>query len=360
MQLSLGFKPLVLLFLWNSILGCGGQNKGASNWREAVEEPVPAAANPVNFEQGVFCGLLDSEDVLWFGSNGGGLYRYDSNAFTHFTEENGLCDNQVTSITEDHNGKLLLGTASGVCTYDGTRFTTISIPESDTTGVWLDKVYPVVNPNQVMSIVVEEAGALWIATNGGGAYYYDGEYFTQHLLQEGRRQEDGLHHNIIQDLLKDMAGNIWFPSMIHGGISRYDGEEFTRFMPEDGLAYDMVRRVEQDRAGNIYFGTLHHGFSRYDGTSFTNFTTADGLLSNDVSCIFEASNGQLWLGSGIGQTSIFDGQSFKAFTTSEGRAIENILCILEDTNNNIWLGGRFGLWLFDGTSVKNMTRVENW
>ncbi|MEM7571786.1 MAG: two-component regulator propeller domain-containing protein [Bacteroidota bacterium] len=361
MQLYPGFQLFYLILSASIAYGCHGYNQDSiAEEIPSAEEPRPKQADPINFAQGVYCGLLDHEGVLWFGSLGGGLYRYDGEQFTQFTEEHGLCDDQVASITEDKHGNLLLGTSKGICHYDRKQFITIAIPQSDTSGLWLDKVYPVVNPNQVMAIVEDGEDALWIATDGAGAYYYDGEQYTQHLLNEGREQEDGLHHNIIQDLLKDEEGNIWFPSMIHGGVSRYDGEQFRRFMPEDGLVYDMVRTLMQDRSGNIYFGTLHHGFSRYDGTSFRNFTEADGLLNNNIRCIFEDQEGRIWLGSGIGETSIFDGETFTAFTDQNGQGIDQILFILEDVNHHLWLGGRHGLWKFDGEEVLDMTEATNW
>lgn len=353
-------KVYYLAFLFISIFSCVGQNQSKSDLNKkdiaSTKKITLQKMKHLDFDKGIYCGFLDSKNILWFGSVGSGLYRYDGASFTHFTEQDGLCDNQVCSIMEDKAGNLWLGTAKGLCRYDRGQFTTIAIPQRDTSSVWLDKVYPIVNPNQVMSILEDDDGTFWIATNGGGAYHYDGKTFTPYLHDIGSTQVDGLYHNTIQNLLKDQDGNIWFPSMIHGGVSRYDGEHFTQFMPKDGLARDMVRMAIQDRAGDIYFGTLHRGFSRYDGKTFTNFDASDGLCNNNVRCIYEAVDGRLWFGSGIGETCIYDGQSFTSFKTKEGRSIDKILCIVEDADNNIWLGGRSGLWKFDGEVVIDMTQ----
>lgn len=66
----------------------------------------------------------DREGHLWFGvsSQGGGVYRYDGEAFRHFSQQEGLGDGGVPSIRMDRSGNLWLGTTSGVFRFDGERF----------------------------------------------------------------------------------------------------------------------------------------------------------------------------------------------------------------------------------------------
>ncbi|MBI4646365.1 MAG: hypothetical protein HY738_07180 [Bacteroidia bacterium] len=56
------------------------------------------------------CILQDSKGNLWFGTQGGGVTRYDGEMFTHFTEKQGLSNNSVWSICEDKSGNLWFGT----------------------------------------------------------------------------------------------------------------------------------------------------------------------------------------------------------------------------------------------------------
>ena len=51
------------------------------------------------------------------------MSKYDGKSFTHFTEKEGLSDNDVTSILEDKSGNLWFGTYGGVSKYDGKSFT---------------------------------------------------------------------------------------------------------------------------------------------------------------------------------------------------------------------------------------------
>jgi len=304
----------------------------------------------------VFCGLLDKAGNLWFGTSKDGVYRYDGKSFTNFTTRDGLCNNDVSSILEDRDGNIWFGTADGLCRFNGKTFTHVPIPWSDTSGTWLDEVYPIVNPNEITSMVQDKNGIFWLGTNGAGAYRYDGKTFTSYLANVGRLQTDSLHHNVILSITEDNAGNIWFTSFTHGGVSRFDGSAFTHFAIEDGLSDDMIMTSFRDRAGNIWFGTRDGGLCRYDSGSggFVNITEADGLCSNNVSCFYEDKSGALWLGSfSRNGVCLYDpsvslesgGKTFTPFPNDGGPSLIDIRCIIEDKEGNLWFGGRYGvLW----------------
>lgn len=354
-----------MFFLLIFISSCNGQSQTKSS---VSDSNIPSSKqlkmkknNDINFEKGVSCGFLDSEGVLWFG-NGDGAYSFDGMSFADFSEVDGLYNNQVHSIIEDKEGNLWFGTANGLCRYDRKTFTHIPIPFSDTSSIWLDKVYPRLNPNAVHSLAQDKKGNIWIGTGGGGAYRYDGKNFTSFLSDIGRKQEDSLYHNWIPSIAEDAEENIWFGSMTHGGASRFDGKTFTQFMPSDGLSDDMIRTIYLDRSDNLWFGfngNRESGLTRYNGKSFSSFYKEDGLCNTNIRGIYEDKNGNLWLGSGRGSLCIFDGKTFTEFTTKEGRRFDGILFVIEDAKDNIWFGGKNGLWKFDGIVVTDMTRKKN-
>jgi len=341
-----------VIILVSSCIG-NAQNKSKSPKDANITSSQPPKVNVYyDLSSGVRAGFLDKEGVLWFGTNDG-VYSYNGTDFTKFSVVDGLCHKQVTNIMEDRDGNLWFGTAAGLCRYDRKVFTHIPIPYTDTSSGWIAKVYPVINPNEVYALLQDKKGDFWIGTGGAGAYHYDGKTFTQHLSKIGKTHDGKFQPNWIQSIIEDNDGNIWFSSMSHGGVSRYDGKAFTHF--KDGLPYDMVRLNYLDKAGNIWFGTLHHGFSIYDGKTFTNFDDSDGLCNNNIRSIYEDSKGKFWFGSGIGETCIYDGKTFTEFATKEGQNVDNVLFVLEDADNNIWLGGGKGLYRFDGETLTDFT-----
>ncbi|MDN5204660.1 two-component regulator propeller domain-containing protein [Fulvivirgaceae bacterium BMA10] len=63
---------------------------------------------------------IDSKGVLWVGTWGGGLNRYNAQqkTFIHYTEENGLPNNVVYGILEDSHDNLWMSTNKGITKFD--------------------------------------------------------------------------------------------------------------------------------------------------------------------------------------------------------------------------------------------------
>lgn len=307
----------------------------------------------------VWCGIQDKHGVLWFGTNEG-VYCYDGKSFTQITTSDGLSHNQVSAIMEDREGFLWFGTADGLCRYDRRVFTHVPIPWGDISGPWLDKVYPIVNPNQVLCMLQGKDGSIWLGTNGSGAYRYDGKTFTSFLSSKGRKQVDGLYHNVISSMVEDAAGNIWFTSMTHGGVTRYDGETFTHLMPKDGLSDDMVLSSFRDRLGNLWFGSNGNrsgGLDRFAGGSFLNFNEKHGLIRGHIRCIHEDGKGNLWLGCDLAGIFLYDGERFAPFTAESGQRFERTMFFAGDAAGNVWFGGAQGrLFMYDGKDVKDFSK----
>lgn len=55
-------------------------------------------------------------------------HDYDGKSFTQFLVTNGLNSNNISSILEDQDGKIWIGTEAGLCLCDGKTFTKIQIP----------------------------------------------------------------------------------------------------------------------------------------------------------------------------------------------------------------------------------------
>ena len=309
----------------------------------------------------VYCGYFDREGQLWFGTTSDGLYRYDGNSLVHYTQQDGLSDNKISSITQDNKGNIWLGTASGICIFNGQKFSHLNLPPYDTITDWLKQSYPVVNPNEVQSIHQDKQGSFWFGTNGAGAYRYDGHTFTHLLDHIGRKQPDSLYHNIIQSITEDHSGNLWFASMTHGGVIRYDGDSFRQIMPDDGISDDMVRTIFVDKAGNIWFGfngNRNSGLTRYDGTSFQTYTVGDGLCTRNIRAIYQDPDGNLWIG-GFSGMCLFDGQKFTVFKGEDGRIFDRIVFIVGDAEGAVWFGGKNGLWQFKNGQVIDWIDHQN-
>ncbi len=126
----------------------------------------------------------DKSGNLWFGNNGGGLYRYDGKSLINFTEEKGL-----------GNSEFIKG-----------------LKMTDQPGTLA----------RVWTIAEDKAGNLWFGTIDAGAWRYDGKTLTNFTMK------DGLTSNAICTIYKDKTGTLWFGTHT-GGVCKFNGKSFINF-----------------------------------------------------------------------------------------------------------------------------------
>ncbi|MBC8233712.1 SpoIIE family protein phosphatase [bacterium] len=271
----------------------------------------------------VYSILQDRNGVLWFGSQGGGLCRYDGHTFRTFTTEDGLPSNDIWTIYEDSKGNLWIGTmkywteeGTGVCKYDGKTFQTYTTKDG-------------LADDAITAIYEDDRGHLWFGTLREGVSKFDGRTFRNYTT------EDGLAWHVIGDIIQDGEGALWFAHAVKGtwgwgGVTRYDGNSFTILTTKDGLASNFVTSITTDAQGDLWFGTLG-AVSKYDGKSFVNFTTWE------VNDVFKTKSGALWFATWDGVSRYRNG-NFQNFTTRDGLAYNWVFDIAEDREGNLWFG----------------------
>lgn len=113
--------------------------------------------------------------------------------------------------------------------------------------------------SQVMGMVEDNNGYLWVGTQGGGLARFDGREFKVYTTL------DGLLTNFVSGLGIDAEDNLW---ILHpNGISRYDGLTFVRFeSPNPTHSPKALRRLIL--AGEDVYAVTHDGnLARVSGDS---------------------------------------------------------------------------------------------
>jgi serine phosphatase RsbU (regulator of sigma subunit)/streptogramin lyase len=283
---------------------------------------------------------------MWFGTEGGGVSRYDGRTFVNFTSKDGLADDRVRAIYRDPDGVMWFGTElGGVSCYDGETFINFATRDG-------------LAYNQVSAIHRDPDGIMWFGTSdwpdpGGGVSRYDGETFVNFTTK------DGLAHNTVNVINRGPDGAIWFGTS--GGISCYDGKAFVNFTTEDGLPGNNILAILCDPDGVLWFGT-QEGVSRYDGRAFVNFTMEDGLVDDWVVAIHRDPDGVMWFGTIIwpsgGGASRYDGKTFVNFCAKNGLAAGRVLAIYCDPDGVVWFGTDSGVSRYDGKGFLNFTTED--
>ena len=128
--------------------------------------------------------------------------------FINYSTESGLAQSQVSSIVQDKNGYLWLGTLAGLSKYDGKKFVNYSIQNG-------------LIDNLIFSLAVDKSIGIWIGTLGG-INYYNGEGFKTYLFKAS------MADNVVNAIAQDHEGNLWLATD-GSGVCRFNGKSFEYF-----------------------------------------------------------------------------------------------------------------------------------
>jgi ligand-binding sensor domain-containing protein len=101
---------------------------------------------------------VDAQGVVWVGTWGGGLGRFDGKRWTNYTTVEGLPGNHVFMLHIDRAGKLWVGTNNGLTRMTGGKF-----EKAMTTA---DGLFA----NNIFAMATGADGSLWVGSFGGVAH----------------------------------------------------------------------------------------------------------------------------------------------------------------------------------------------
>lgn len=256
----------------------------------------------------------DNKGYLWFAGWIGGVWRYDGVFFTQFTMNQGLPDDEVTVIYEDHEQQLWFGTKNGLAKYDGQSFTNyIQLPNNSL----LD----------VRAIAEDQDQNIWITSFEGGVYRFDGQYFERFTTAQG------LPSNFVNAIVKGADGRLWFGTA--QGLCYFDGRSFTQVKAADAASEIAISDLVMDKAGDLW-AAAEQGLIRYDGTAFYDYAPVQSATFSGLFSIAIDRMDNVWAGASPGYLWKFDGNFFVRYSEQEGLSQNDVLDILVDKKAQIW------------------------
>ena len=310
------------------------------------------------------------------------------------------------SLFEDHAGLLWIAFSygDGLVSFDSATgaetiysFSNHETSQNGTTGV--------------TTVLEDETGTLWLATNGGGLLKLDRDRRRAIRYKHDSRDPDSLSDDALATLFEDREHNLWAGTSRHG-IDRFDPHpspfrtyrfetdnpngsanmsvgsvyedshgflwagtqgalirvdrekgQLTRYRSApgapDGLSNTSVRSIAEDRAGHLWFGTWGGGLNRLDPRtgrfkSWRHDRDNPHSLDEDVvSSLLVDHRGTLWAGTENGLNRLDpDANQFQVFRAGiQGLSRYNV--ITEDTSGVLWLASwGTGLHRFDPVTGK--------
>lgn len=220
--------------------------------------------------------------------------------FQHFTERDGLSDNEVQCLLRDQSGYLWVGTTYGLNRFDGYTFRHY-LPDARQP----DRT---VCHEIITALGQDQTGFIWIATRNG-LNRFDPRTERFQTWRNTGRDDHSLPNSLVTDLLPDSRERLWL-CCDNRDLTLFDSRDFTfhtfpwkafadQILPEKANAgyktiYRLARKSDQElwlytNLGTFSFHTETHTFSFHLGLK-THSELRDSVVHRDKT-------GLTWLGS---------------------------------------------------------------
>lgn len=268
----------------------------------------------------------DHEGNIWFGSDGGGIYKYGGTKFISFQSNQGMEDFFIWSFYQDEKDRMWFGTANeGLLAWYGDTLIHYSPDEGTNLGI--------------IRVIFQDQGKLMIGSNSG-LWSFDGKYYHNENLKYG------LPHAIgITDVFTDNQ-QIWIGTTTQGIFLFENGISTQYNQDNSALIYNQVENIIKNQNGQIWIAT-RGGLTRYDGKEFKSFQKPDYVGFNAIMQLTEDRFGYLWAatyGDGVYRILVLEDDNLEVFKLDSeiGLSSDNVYSILTDNEGNIWAGCQNG------------------
>ncbi len=318
----------------------------------------------------VRCAFQDSKGYLWFGTDAGGLCRFDGRGFSVFTTSDGLADDKIFSICEDNKGNLWVGTNKGISIFNGQQFITIptkldslkklaitAILIDNNEDVWIgtaDGLYTwkknTLRKNQVLNklsirvIFKDSRNGIWAGSATKGIYYVSSPEIKHY------NYSDGLVSDSVWSIIEPENGTLWVGT--DKGISQFDlSRKLVKNKP--GMKIPNIRCIIKDHSNGILALTDGQGIFKFSENKITSITTKQGLSTDILWCGIKDKEGNIWLGTDGNGVIKYQLSAFSKITDQSGLFGNIVLSIFQDSKNNFWFGTEKG-----STEIKTDATTE--
>ncbi len=259
-------------FLWIGTYsgGLNKFNKSTGKSKHYAKIPGDSTSIGANQVQSIF---KDREQNIWLATFGGGLNKLSyadikSNkiSFKRFTNNSNdpfsISDNRVYTIYQDGEGILWIGTfGGGLNKFDSKteRFISYKNILGDESSI---------SNNRVMTIYEDSMQNLWIGTYGGSIQRFNKQ--TERFTRYNKKNKIG--SSVVYGILEDNQKNLWMST--DNGLIKFNAqtENFTQYDLHDGLQ-------SLEFSGGAYYKSKN-GEMFFGGINGLNYFYPDSVIDN--------------------------------------------------------------------------------
>lgn len=267
--------------------------------------------------------------------------------FTHYTIEDGLSQNTITSIVEDKYGFIWFGSQDGLNRFDGFEFEKFYADTHNSNALTADYIY---------DIFKDQQGQLWLATRGGGLslFDYETERFQNFTLPKGM---DKTLANDIHHIIQANSNELWLATYSSGiqvfNIKNKQFSALEKFNQHFNFTNLIVTHLLLKKH-TLWVGTQSQGLIQLDlatgkVNNYTHHSNDNGSISNNqINALFKDKAERLWVATARG-LNVYQQESNKFRRFMHENSNKNSLShnaisdIIEDKQQNLWIATSGGI-----------------
>ncbi len=266
--------------------------------------------------------------------------------FNRLTSSDGLSQNRVSAIVQDHDGFIWIGTEDGLNKYDGYNFEIFKRNPGDSLSL---------NDNQALAMLVAKDGTLWIGGSLTGLSKYNSATKTFTRYNNDHSDPNSLAEDIIISFSEDTKGNLWVVTQNKGFDYMIVNEgKFIHManmlQPDYKIPEDLIYFIHQDKQNNLWVGAdgkVHYFEISYSETGVPKLLPIkieNQILSTAATSIEEDNDGNIWIGTpgeGLFRFNYKDQVIRKFEPIENSNLLHSIIIIAMETDEtgNLWIGG---------------------
>lgn len=304
----------------------------------------------------------DAENNIWLGTDGSGIFKFNSKSYVTFDESQGLQNSIVMAISPGlAPNETWLGTYDGLFIHKNNKINRIAIPSDNE------------DTRRINFLLKDSRNRLWIATVGGGLWVYNKDSF--------QRIDKGTPSVACNAILEDRHANIWLSTNFGCFVLSSETKKISRVTTNFSTSLleidnELIISGTQNGAylirnktkispltfkpllgssilsmmkygSHVLFGTADNGLIVWNIKTgkIRHLTTKDGLLSDHIYSLLADKKGNIWTGTGRGINRL-NAKDFSILKNENELVVEcNQNAILEN-QGNIWIGTTKGVVVY--------------
>ncbi len=285
------------------------------------------------------CVIQKGESIVIGTDKGLSFLNSKTRKITNYFIENGLIDEDITSLLNQGDEYIWIGSHTGLLRFNGDQFAYYNIGYDN-------------NSNVVRCLLKDREDNIWCGTHSGLYKYRDNSFSTFDKI-------NGPGNAFIFQIFRDNNNNLWMCSE-NNGIYKYYQGYFKRYGINEGLGTNVCKTGLQDNEGRLLFGTKNN-LMLFKNERFTSVVMPKEF-AGPIEMLYTTHDNTIWIAGATGLVSL-NWKNNVAQTKYYSLPVQSpgpVYGLCEDERHDLWIGtSKSGLFKLTGDSIHDMNKELN-